>query len=179
MTGYVIVAVASGVLFGILDVVINANPLAARLYQAYKPITRKSLNPVAGMAIDIAFGFVMAGVFLLLYGSLPGGSGLLKGLSFALVAWFFRVVMSAASHWMLFQVPARTLLYSPASGLAETLILGVLYGLTLSRHSLAVERRESIEQDVVRFLRIGHQRRLYAGKGFYRKAGGPPSFWPK
>ena len=63
------------------------------------------------MAIDIAFGFVMAGVFLLFYESLPGGSGLLKGLSFALVAWFFRVVMSAASHWMMFQVPARTLLY--------------------------------------------------------------------
>jgi hypothetical protein len=132
MTRYVIVALASGVLFGILDVVINANPMAARLYQAYKPITRKSLNPVAGMAIDIAFGFVMAAMFLQLYGSLPGSSGLLKGLSFALIAWFFRVVMSAASHWMMFQVPARTLWYSVASGLAEMFVLGALYGLTLS-----------------------------------------------
>jgi hypothetical protein len=33
---------------------------------------------------------------------------------------------------MMFQVPARTLLYLLAAGLAEMLALGVLYGLTLS-----------------------------------------------
>jgi len=132
MTTYVIVAVASGVLFGVLDAVINANPLAQRLFEVYKPIARTSLNPVAGVAIDLAYGFVMAGTFLLLHQSLPGGSGLLKGMSFALFAWFFRVVMSAASQWMTFRVPGRTLLYSLGTGLAEMLILGILYGLTLA-----------------------------------------------
>jgi hypothetical protein len=131
MVTYVIVALASGILFGVLDAVIHANPLAVRLFQAYKPIARESLNPVAGIAIDLAFGFVMAGVFLLLYESLPGSSGLLKGVSFALMVWFFRVVMSAASQWMMFRIPARTLWYSLASGLAEMLALGVLYGLAL------------------------------------------------
>ncbi len=132
MTTYVIVAVVSGILFGILDALINANPVAQRLFQVYKPIARTSLNPVAGIAIDLAFGFVMAGAFLLLYESLPGSSGVLRGVSFALIVWFFRVVMSVASQWMIFQVPARTLLYSLAAGLAEMLVLGVLYGLTLS-----------------------------------------------
>ena len=132
MTTYVIVAVVSGILFGILDALINANPVAQRLFQVYKPIARTSLNPVAGIAIDLAFGFVMAGAFLLLYESLPGSSGVLRGVSFALIVWFFRVVMSVASQWMMFQVPARTLLYSLAAGLAEMLVLGVLYGLTLS-----------------------------------------------
>ena len=132
MTTYVVVAVVSGILFGILDALINANPLAQRLYQVYKPIARTSLNPVIGIAIDLAFGFVMAGAFLLLYESLPGSSGLLRGVSFALMVWFFRVVMSVASQWMMFEVPARTLLYSLVSGLAEMLLLGVLYGLTLS-----------------------------------------------
>ena len=132
MTTYVIVAVVSGILLGILDALINANPVAQRLFQVYKPIARTSLNPVAGIAIDVAFGFVMAGAFLLLYESLPGSSGVLRGVSFALIVWFFRVVMSVASQWMMFQVPARTLLYSLAAGLAEMLVLGVLYGLTLS-----------------------------------------------
>lgn len=73
----------------------------------------------------------MAGVFLLLYPSLPGESGLLKGVSFAILAWFFRVLMSAAPQWVMFKRPPQTLLYSLLAGFAEMLILGVLYGLTL------------------------------------------------
>jgi hypothetical protein len=129
--GYIIVSIVSGVLFGVLDAVINANPLAQRMYEVYKPLARTSINPVAGMAIDLAYGFIMAGVFLLLYKSLPGEAGLVKGVSFALLVWFFRVVMSTASQWVMFKVPAEALLYSLAAGLGEMLVLGVLYGLTL------------------------------------------------
>lgn len=132
MTTFAIVAVASGVLFGVLDAVINANPLAQRLFEFYQPIARRSLNPVAGIAIDLVYGFVMAGVFLILFPSLPGASGVLKGVSFALMVWFFRVVMSAASQWMMFDVPARTLWYSLMTGLGEMLVLGILYGMTLA-----------------------------------------------
>ncbi len=131
MIGYIVVSVASGILFGILDVVINANPLAQRLYAVYKPIAKNSINPLAGILIDLAYGFIMAGLFLLLYKSLPGESGLIKGVSFAFLAWFFRVVMYAASQWVMFTVPLETLLYSIFAGLGEMLILGVLYGLTL------------------------------------------------
>ncbi len=132
MTTYVIVAAVSGIVFGVLDALINANPLARRLYRVYEPISRTSLNPVLGFAIDIAFGFAMAGAFLLLYASLPGSSGLVKGVSYAAIVWFFRVVMSAASQWMMFRVSGRTLLYSLAAGLGEMLILGILYGMTLT-----------------------------------------------
>lgn len=131
MTGYLIVSVVSGVLFGILDGVINANPLAQRLYEVYKPIARTSINPLAGIVIDLVYGFVMAGVFLLLYNSLPGEAGLVKGVSFAFLVWFFRVVMYTASQWVMFNVPVEALLYSLVAGLGEMLILGVLYGLTL------------------------------------------------
>lgn len=131
MVRYIIVSAISGVLFGILDAVVNANPLAQRLNAVYKPIARTSINPLAGTVIDLVYGFAMAGVFLLLYQSLPGEIGLVKGVSFALLAWFFRVVMSAASQWVMFSVPVKTLLYSLVTGLVEMLILGVLYGLTL------------------------------------------------
>lgn len=131
MTTYIIVAVASGILFGFMDAVIHANPLARRLFAVYEPIARASVNAKAGILIDLAYGFVLAGLFLLLYSSLPGDSGLLKGVSFALIAWFLRVVMSVASQWMMLTVPVRALVYSLATGLGEMLILGVLYGLTL------------------------------------------------
>jgi len=131
MLGYIIVSIVSGILFGILDGVIHANPLAQRLYEVYKPIAKTSINPLAGIVIDLAYGFIMAGVFLLLYKSLPGETGLVKGISFAVLVWFFRVVMYAASQWVMFNVPVEALLYSLVAGLGEMLILGVLYGSTL------------------------------------------------
>ena len=131
MLTYIIISIISGILFGLLDAVINANPLAQRLYEVYKPIAKTSINPLAGIVIDLAYGFVMAGLFLLLYNSLPGEIGLIKGLSFAVLGWFFRVVMYVASQWVMFKISVQTLLYSLVAGLGEMLILGVLYGLTL------------------------------------------------
>ncbi len=131
MLRYLLVSTGNGVLFGVLDALIHANPLGARLNEVYKPIARPTVNAVAGIVIDLAYGFIMAGIFLLLYPSLPGGSGVLKGLSYGVLAWFFRVVMQAASSGVMFRVPLATVLYTLATGLAEMLILGVLYGLIL------------------------------------------------
>jgi hypothetical protein len=73
----------------------------------------------------------MTAIFLLLYKSLPGQTGLAKGLSFGLIAWFFRVVMYTLSQYMMFKIPASTLLYSLSAGLIEMLIIGLLLGLIL------------------------------------------------
>ncbi len=129
---YILISIVSGLLFGILDALINANPVAQKLFEVYKPIARTSINPVAGFIIDLIFGFVMAGVFLILYNSLPGETGLIKGMSFSLLMWFFRVVMYSASQWMIFKIRLETLLYSLVTGLGEMLILGGLFGLTLN-----------------------------------------------
>lgn len=134
MIKYIIVSLVSGVLFGTMDGLINANPLAQTLYVVYRPLSKTSLNMLAGMTIDIFFGFVLAGIFLLLYKSLPGEGGWVKGISFALIVWFLRVVMSVASQWMMFNVPDSTLLYTLITGLGEMLILGLLYGGLLKPH---------------------------------------------
>jgi hypothetical protein len=131
MVTYIVISIISGILFGVLDGLKNANPLAVRLYEVYKPISRTSINMAAGMIIDLAYGFILAGLFLLFYNSLPGELGIVKGISFALVVWFLRVVMSAASQWMMFKIPAKTLLYDLGSGLGEMLILGILFGIAL------------------------------------------------
>jgi hypothetical protein len=128
---YIIISIISGILFGIIDGLINANYLAQGLYEVFKPIAKTAINVPAGIVIDLVYGFIMAGVFLLLYRSLPGDMGLLKGISFAFLIWFFRVVMSVISGWMMFNVPIGALLYTLITGLGEMLILGILYGLTL------------------------------------------------
>jgi O-antigen ligase len=129
MTKYAIVGITSGRLLAMLDRLANGNPLARSLYAVYHPIGRTSVNSLAGLVIDLAYGLVMASVFLLLYPSLPGGGGLVKGIAFALLTGFFRVVMGTAAQWKMFDVPATTLVYALVSGLAEMLALGILYGL--------------------------------------------------
>ncbi len=131
MVRTILIGLGGGLLLAILDGLINANPLAVQLLAAYKPIARTTINPLAGVAIDLVYGLVIAGVFVLLFPSLPGGSGFVKGLSIALLIWFFRVVMYTASHWMMFEIPTSTLFYSLVAGLVEMLALGVLFGLTL------------------------------------------------
>jgi hypothetical protein len=131
MISYIIVSFVSGILFGVLDGLINANPFARRLNEVYKPIAKTSINVPIGVIIDLVYGFAMAGIFLILYRGLPGETGLVKGISFAFLVWFFRVVMSVASNWMMFKVPIRTLLYTLITGLGEMLILGILYGFFL------------------------------------------------
>jgi hypothetical protein len=131
MGNYIIISIISGILFGVLDGVINANPLARKLYQVYTPIAKETINFVAGIVIDLVYGFVTARVYLLIYQSLPGGSGIIKGLCYAILVWFFRVIMYNASQWMMYKVPIKTLLYSILTGLGEMAILGTLYGLAL------------------------------------------------
>jgi hypothetical protein len=114
MVTYIIVSIISGILFGIMDGLINANPIANNLYKVYKELAKTSINFVAGMIIDLAYGFILAAIFLLLYPSLPGEAGVLKGISFAVMVWFFRVVMSVASQWMMFTVPVKALFYTLA-----------------------------------------------------------------
>jgi hypothetical protein len=131
MLRYITVSLISGLLFGIMDGIVNANPLAVELYQVYLPIARISINVAAGITIDLLFGFVMAALFILLYNSLPGKSGLVKGISYGLLVWFFRVAMSAASSWMMFKIHAETLIYGLVAGLAEMVVLGLFYGAAL------------------------------------------------
>ena len=131
MIRYVIVSVVSGILFGVMDALINANPMAQRLYESLKPIAKTSVNVPAGLLIDLIYGFALAGIFLKLYKSLPGDSGLVKGVSFAIIVWFLRVVMSVVSQWMTYNVSGGALLYMLGTGFFEILILGILYGLTL------------------------------------------------
>lgn len=133
MLRYILVSIGAGVLFGTMDALINANPFAQQLFSVYAPVARTSINAPAGIAIDLAYGFVITAIYILLAPALPGSSGLVKGLVLGLGMWFFRVVMSAASNWMMFEVPSTLIFYQLGTGLVEMLVLGGLVGLLLRR----------------------------------------------
>jgi len=69
----------------------------------------------------------------MLYSSLPGHSGIGKGIFFAVILWFLRILMNVVSSWMTQNIPVSTILYVLLTGLAEMLILGIFFGLTLKR----------------------------------------------
>ncbi len=119
-----------GFVFAILDEILNANPFAQRLYAVYRPIARQSVNAPLGLFFDLVFGVVMAALYAGLAPALPGGP-MMKGVSFGLLAWFFRVAMGVAGSAVMFNVPGSTLAYTLIAGLLEMGILGALYGLAL------------------------------------------------
>jgi hypothetical protein len=132
---YLVVSIFSGVVFGILDGLVHANPIAQELLLVFQPIARSSVNIPAGIAIDLMYGFVLAGIFLILYKSIPGKTGWTKGLNYGLFVWFLRVVMYVASTWMMFDVPQTTLFYLLLTGLGEMLVIGLIYGVFLKPES--------------------------------------------
>ena len=131
MVRYIIAAILTGLLFGTMDGLINGNPYAAKLMEYYKPIAKQSINIPAGLLIDLFYGFIISGIFMLIQPALPTESWFIKGLSYGLGMWFFRVLMGVISNWMMFNIPTKTLIYLIFTGLIEMMLLGILNGLLL------------------------------------------------
>ncbi len=129
----VLVGLAAGVVFLVLDGIINANPLAQRLYAVYQPIARPSVNALAGSAVDLVYGILLAFLFIMLRDSLPGGGGMAKAVSFGLIVWFLRVVMRVAGEWVVTTVPERVHGYTLAAGLVQILIVCAMIGWLLPK----------------------------------------------
>ena len=66
---YVVISVASGILFGLMDGLIHGNPLAQRLFEVYKPIAKTSVNvPARALVYSLVTGLGEMLVLGLLYG---------------------------------------------------------------------------------------------------------------
>ncbi|MFZ5941846.1 MAG: hypothetical protein ACOYXB_14850 [Bacteroidota bacterium] len=132
MARYVITAVITGLFFGILDGMIYGNPFAKGMLEAYKPISRKSVHFPAGLLTDLLSGFVISYLFIIIMPVLPTGSGVIQGMLYGLILWYFRIFMGVASDWMRFTIPLKTHLYILLTGLIEMILLGITNGLLLS-----------------------------------------------
>jgi hypothetical protein len=129
MLRQMVVGLFAGVAFLILDGLLNANPLARRLYAAYQPIARPSVNALAGSAVDLAYGVILVALFLTLWPSLSGRTSLSKGLSFGLMVWFLRVVMRVGGEWVTTTLPTSTHAYTLVTGLVQVLLVAGLIAL--------------------------------------------------
>jgi hypothetical protein len=132
MWTYIIVSLASGLLLAVLDALLNANPLARRLYSSYGPIARKSISIFRGILIDLLFGFILAGFYLLLYKGLPFQPGIARAITFGFIVWVLRSLMNSLSHWTMYEIPAQTHFYAIFAGLLQSLLISIFYSLTLS-----------------------------------------------
>lgn len=56
MVRYIVVSVAGGLILGLLDGLINANPYAQKLFEAYKPIAKSSVNIFWGLGLTFFTG---------------------------------------------------------------------------------------------------------------------------
>ncbi len=59
MLRYVVVSISGGLILGLLDGLINANPYAQKLFEVYKPIAKNSVNIILGFGTDILYGFCL------------------------------------------------------------------------------------------------------------------------
>jgi CBS domain containing-hemolysin-like protein len=131
MVGFIIVSIISGVLLMVLDAIINANPYAQKVYEVYKPILKTTINLPLNLLIYLVNGFALAAFFVFLRPILPGEIGIVKGICFALIIWYFRSFMAVIFQWMMFPLPSKAMVYGAISGLCEILLVGVVYGLIL------------------------------------------------
>jgi hypothetical protein len=139
MLRQVVVGLVAGVAFLILDGVLNANPVAQRMYAVYGPIARPSVNAVAGSVVDVAYGLILVALFVTLRHCLPGATSLTKGMSFGAMVWFLRVVMRVAGEWVMTTVPPSTHAYSLLSGLVQMLFVAGLIALLLPAQQTAMQ----------------------------------------
>lgn len=142
MVKYILASLITGLSFAFMDGLIYGNSYAAELMQPFAPIAKTAVNMPLGVAIDLVFGFVISAIFVIDKPAIPFRSGIMKGLVYGLGMWFFRVLMGVVSYWMLFEVPATTLLYLAITGLFEMLILGVINGLFIRNHTSIGYRKD-------------------------------------
>lgn len=133
MLRHALVGLVAGVVFLALDGVLNANPLAQRLYAVYQPIARPTVNALVGSVVDLAYGVILTALFATLRPSLPGHTNLMKALSFGAVVWFLRVFMRVAGEWVTTIVPAPVHAYTLLAGLVQVLIVVCVIALLLPR----------------------------------------------
>lgn len=131
MLTYVLVSIGSGFILAFFDIVIYANPLGRKIYAPYKPIARDKVSPILLILTNIAFGFTLAGFYLIIYRVLPGPTGLFRALVFGFYVWLIRSLMSSMSQWTAFKIPANVHLYTILAGLIQISTLSIFYLITL------------------------------------------------
>jgi len=128
MVRYALISVLAGSIMLILDAVFDNSEFAKRISLPLNPIRRKNNTLARSLAVNISFGFIFAGFYLISYRSLPGLPGsFFRSLYFATIVWILSVVFKAMSQWVEFDFTGSFLLYSVLSGFIKILSINILF----------------------------------------------------
>ncbi len=127
--------IVGGIFIGLLLIVLgvvsgffSVNVFKMPMFVSDSTLWRQEFNPYLSVSLDIIYGIILAGLFNLLYMSIPG-EGIMKGIAFGLIIWFFKTVMAMGSIRVMFNVSDKVLIYWTFCGLLEMLVIGTVLGI--------------------------------------------------
>jgi hypothetical protein len=124
---FLIAGAAASALFLVLDMAFGmlGGWLGTRLFglPAAQPADLSKKTRL-GLLFEVVNGFMLAFVYALIQGSLPG-QGWVKGIPYGLIVWGLRVVMWAFSTYVMTDMSPITIGINVVTGLVEVLLLGV------------------------------------------------------
>ena len=125
---FIITGIIIGFIFLLLDMLfaIITNPLL--LPYSDLPIWRIPPNILAGTVFDFINGFILVGVFMVIYKGVPG-TGWKKGVNYGIIVGLFRVVMMSFSTIVMYAIPIEIVTVGLISGYIEIIILCIILSL--------------------------------------------------
>jgi len=117
--------IITGVLFSVFDMLIAMS--TSPIFSPYSdlPIWKTPPNLLAGVIFDLINGFILAGIYTIIYNGIPG-FGWRKGLNYGVFVGLFRVLMSSFSTIVMYNIPLTLVVTSLITGYIEIIILCVI-----------------------------------------------------
>jgi len=117
-----------GFVFLILDMLFAM--ITSPFFSPYSDLAIWKIPPnlAAGGVFDFINGFILVGVFMMIYNGIPG-TGWRKGLNYGIIVGLFRVVMMSFSVIVMYAVPIELVVISLISGFIEIIVLCILLSM--------------------------------------------------
>lgn len=132
MFTYILVSILAGGVMLFLEEGSKTIPFARRWFASFSLLRRQENFRARRTIVEIAFGFVFVGFYILFYRALPLQPGLPRTFFFTLIFWIPTSVYKATSDWASFDVPADIHLYAVFVGLIKLLAVSLLFHFTLA-----------------------------------------------
>jgi hypothetical protein len=139
----VICSIIVGILFIVFDMLIAIT--TSPLYALYSDLAiwKTPPNILVGTIFDIINGFILVGVYMVLYIGIPG-LGWKKGLTYGIIVDLFRVVMMTFSSIVMLDIPLLLVVVSLVTGYIEIIVLCVILALIYEKLGLAEPYKEDL-----------------------------------
>jgi hypothetical protein len=124
--------IVTGLLFILFDMIIAIATSPIFLPYSELAIWKTPPNISAGLVFDFINGFILVAVYTVLYNGIPG-VGWPRGFNYGIIVGLFRVVMTAFSSIVMYNIPSVLIVTSLLTGYIEIVIVCVLLAVIYER----------------------------------------------